>query len=53
MLAKAGLVCRGDMLESGVAVSGELFSEWVIGRQSTELTIRGEAKAGWSLVPLC
>lgn len=52
MLAKAGLPCRGDMFASGAAMSGELFPEWFIGRQSTELTMRGEAKAGCSLLPL-
>lgn len=54
MLANADLACRGDVLESGVEVSGEweLFAERVIGRQSTELIIRGEAKAGCSLLPL-
>lgn len=53
MLANVDKVCRGDMLESGVVMSGELFSERVAGRQSSEFTVRfrGELKAGCSLWP--
>jgi hypothetical protein len=42
MLAKAGLLCLGDMFMSGVESSGGVLSELVMGRQSTELSIRGE-----------
>lgn len=42
MLAKAGLLCRGDMFKSGVVISGDVWFDRVIGRQSTVLRIRGE-----------
>ena len=53
MLANVDKVCRGDMLESGVVMSGELLSERVAGRQSSAFTVRvrGELKAGCSLWP--
>lgn len=53
MLANVDKVCRGDMLESGVVMSGELVSDTIAGRQSTEFTVRvrGELKAGCSLWP--
>lgn len=46
MLAKAGLPCRGDMLKSGVNISGGVLSDPVNGRQSTGLSICGEPVAG-------
>jgi hypothetical protein len=53
MLAKAGLLCRGDKLRSDVKRSGGVWSDRVIGRQSAELRICGELIAGWRMLPLC
>jgi hypothetical protein len=53
MLAKAGLLCRGDMLTSDVKRSGGVWSDRVIGRQSAELSICGELIAEWRILPFC
>jgi hypothetical protein len=53
MLAKAGLLCLGDMFMSGVKSSGGVLSELVIGRQSTELIIRGDPIVDRRVLPLC
>jgi hypothetical protein len=54
MLANAGLLCRGDMFSSGVEVSGEVWFDMVIGRQSTVLLrVRGEPSVDCRLSPAC
>ena len=53
MLANAGLLCRGDMFRSGVEISGEVWFDMVIGRQSTVLWICGEPIVDCRLSPAC
>jgi len=53
MLAKAGLLCRGDVLKSGGVVSGEVSFDSVSGRQSAVLTMRGEPIDDGRLIPPC
>jgi hypothetical protein len=53
MLAKAGLLCRGDMLTSDVKRSDGVWSDRVVGRQSAELSICGELIADWRILPFC